>query len=250
MDVQSVTELAIGVDGSTASGMLLIDDITLHSVAGETITPEDPGSDGLVGAWNFDEGSGTVAADTSGNGHNGTLVGATWDTGKQGSALSVTETGFAGPTGTTSRTCAAWIKTADANRSFMSWGLNTAGKKWRVRLDATGGLRIEVNGGYHYGQAFLANDEWHHVAVVLEDDGTPDVSETLLYVDGLAEATSAVQGTAVDTDATGEVRIGKADYDATGFIGLVDEARIYDRALSEAEILSLAGAQDPIDKPF
>ncbi len=48
MNVQSVTELAIGVDGSSASGVLLIDDITLHSVVGEVITPTDPGTDGLI----------------------------------------------------------------------------------------------------------------------------------------------------------------------------------------------------------
>ena len=255
LDVQSVTELAIGVDGSSASGMLLIDDVTLRSVAGETVAPEDPGSNGLVGAWNLDEGSGTTTADNSGNGHTGTIVGATWDTGMQGAALlfaasDYVETGYAGPAGTTSRTCSSWIKTVEANRTIMSWGLNTSGKKWRVRLDATGGLRVEVNGGYHFGQAFLADDEWHHVAVVLEDDGTPDVSETLLYVDGLSEATSALQAKGVDTDPAGEVRIGLSAYHTSGFMGLIDEARIYDRALSEAEILSLAGMQDPIDKPF
>ena len=88
------------------------------------------------------------------------------------------------------------------------------------------------------------------MAVVLEDDGTPDVSETLLYVDGLSEATSALQAKGVDTDPAGEVRIGLSAYHTSGFMGLIDEARIYDRALSEAEILSLAGMQDPIDKPF
>ncbi len=40
---------------------------------------------GLVGYWNFDEGSGTVAADGSGSGNNGTINGATWVAGKVGS---------------------------------------------------------------------------------------------------------------------------------------------------------------------
>ena len=40
-----------------------------------------------MAAWDFDEGSGTVATDSSGNGHNGTIVDATWETGKQGSDL-------------------------------------------------------------------------------------------------------------------------------------------------------------------
>ena len=255
MNVQSVTTLQIGVDGSGASGMILIDDIKLYGAPGEVITPVDPGTDNLVGAWSFDEGSGTVAADSSGHGRTGTLFEATWDAGIQGSALffndtSYVETGYAGVTGTASRTCSAWIKTVEADRTILSWGLNTAGNKWRMRLDVTGGLRIEVNGGNHVGQAFLADDEWHHTAVVVQDDGTPDCSETLLYVDGLPETTRGVAGEPIDTDPTGEVRIGRSPYHTAGFIGLIDDVRIYDRALSDAEVRSLAGRTTPIDKPF
>ena len=255
MNVQSVTKLAIGVDGSGAAGMILIDDIKLYGQPGEVITPVDPGTDGLVGAWSFDEGSGTTTADGSGNGHTGTLMGASWDQGPQGSALlfaesDYVETGYPAITGTGSRTCSAWIKTVEADRTIMSWGLNTTGNKWRMRLDATGGLRVEVNGGFHFGQAFLADDEWHHVAVTLEDDGTPDVNETLLYVDGLPETTRGIQSTAIDTDATGELRIGLSPYHTSGFIGLIDEVKVYDRALSAGEARSLAGKTTTVDKPF
>ena len=41
----------------------------------------------LVGAWSFDEGAGDVAADGSGNGHDGAIVNATWEAGQLGSAL-------------------------------------------------------------------------------------------------------------------------------------------------------------------
>ena len=85
--LQSVTDLTIGVEGAGAIGTLYIDDIRLYSKAGELTTPVDPGAENLVAAWNFDEGSGTVATDSSGNGHNGTIVDATWETGKQGSDL-------------------------------------------------------------------------------------------------------------------------------------------------------------------
>ena len=46
------------------------------------------GDDGLVGGWHFDEGSGSVAKDSSGNGNDGTIHGATWVDGKFGKALS------------------------------------------------------------------------------------------------------------------------------------------------------------------
>ena len=42
---------------------------------------------GLIAWWNFDEGSGTIAGDMSGNGNIGTLNGATWVSGKYETAL-------------------------------------------------------------------------------------------------------------------------------------------------------------------
>jgi hypothetical protein len=41
-----------------------------------------PPTQGLIGYWNFDEGTGTIAHDTSGSGYNGTVNGATWTVGK------------------------------------------------------------------------------------------------------------------------------------------------------------------------
>jgi hypothetical protein len=42
-------------------------------------------TDGLVAYWNFDEGSGTTANDSSGNNYTGTVNNATWTAGKVGS---------------------------------------------------------------------------------------------------------------------------------------------------------------------
>lgn len=44
--------------------------------------------DGLVAYWDFDEGSGTIAKDKSGNGNDGTIHGATYVNGRYGKALS------------------------------------------------------------------------------------------------------------------------------------------------------------------
>jgi len=44
--------------------------------------------DGLVAEWHFDEGSGSVLEDSSGNGNDGVIYGATWVEGKYGKALS------------------------------------------------------------------------------------------------------------------------------------------------------------------
>jgi hypothetical protein len=53
-----------------------------------------PADAGLAGRWEFDEGSGTIAGDSSGNGHDGTIVNATWETGQFGGALGFDGTGY------------------------------------------------------------------------------------------------------------------------------------------------------------
>ena len=66
----------------------------------------------------------------------------------------------------------------------------------------------KYRGGYIYGGTVINDDQWHHVAVVLENDGTPDISEAKLYVDGNPETIQASLAKAVDTMNTQKVQIG------------------------------------------
>jgi len=193
--------------------------------------------------WTLDEGEGFTAVDWSGHGHHGAVNGAAqWTDGYQGTALMfgsdvyVEAADYPGVTGTDARTLCAWIRTTTANRTIMSWGQNVVGQKWRMRLDATGGLRTEVNGGYHYGATNLADGQWHHVAVTFEDDGSPDATDILLYADGQADATADSLDEPIDTVATGVVRIGETPWHNAPWVGEIDDARIYDRVLTEEEI--------------
>jgi len=193
--------------------------------------------------WTLDEGEGNSAVDWSGHGHHGAVHGeAQWVDGYQGTALAFADDvyveagGYPGVTGTEPRTVCAWIRTTTPNRTIMSWGVNVAGEKWRMRADATGGLRVEVSGGYHYGVTNIADGQWHHVAVTFEDDGSPDVLDTLLYVDGQAEAAADSLDEPIDTAATGAVRIGESPWHNAAFVGEIDDARIYDKVLTEEEI--------------
>ncbi len=75
---------------------------------------------GLVGYWKFDEGSGTTATDSSGNGNTGTIYGATWVDGKSGKALSfdgnddyVVSTTVNFSTGSADRTISFWVKSSN-----------------------------------------------------------------------------------------------------------------------------------------
>jgi len=188
--------------------------------------------------------------DSSGYGRDGAATGSeVYAPGYDGQAFSfdgstyVEAADYAGVTGTASRTVTAWIKTTTYGE-VMSWGVDSAGRKWIFRVQESNGtlgaIRVEVNGGYTVGSTDLRDNAWHHVAAVLVDDGSPDVQEIQLYVDGALETPSASLDEPINTAEAGSVvRIGKAPWGNRWFNGLIDDARIYDVALSVAEIVKI-----------
>jgi len=158
--------------------------------------------------------------------------------------------GYKGITGTDPRSMSAWIKTtAVDNEPIISWGQNSGGKKWTFRVQddngPVGAIRIEVNGGYHVGTTDVADGQWHHTAVTWADDGSPNVNDSRLWVDGELEGRGAVRGRAINTASNANVRIGRA-VNNNFFDGNIDEVRIYDEAVDRSTIRALAGlAPDP-----
>jgi len=156
----------------------------------------------------------------------------------------VTVAGYAGVVGMQSRTCTAWINAATIGE-IMSWGQNVAGQKWIFRVQESNGvigaIRVEVNGGYIVGTTDMRDGQWHHVAAVLDSDGTPDVIEMSLYVDGVREVVSASGDEPIDTAADGVVIVGRSPWGNRPFVGQIDDVRIYSRVLSQGELANLAG---------
>ena len=152
-----------GVDltGETNSTLTITDaNATLHDGNYSVVVSNDFGSvesdltevlvkdailNGLVGWWKFDEGSGTVAYDSSGNGHDGNLTnGPTWVAGKIGGALSfdgvndhVIAHNFLGIGGSNPRSISAWIKTVSSSsgRAICAFGKYQTGQKWGLRVN-------------------------------------------------------------------------------------------------------------------
>ncbi len=206
---------------------------------------EDPN---LVGWWRFNEGSGTIAADSSGNERHGVLVdGPQWVDGVHGSGLEldggqhVAVSGYEGILGSHPRSTCAWINVGKTSASIITWGPAGSGTKWIMRThNGPAALRVECGQSYIYGTTDLVDGEWHHVAGVLEDDGSPDVEEIKLYVDGVVDETGAANPRPVNTASGVELRIAY-DLNNTGrtYQGLMDDVRIYDRALSAEEIRAI-----------
>lgn len=199
----------------------------------------------LAGRWTFDDGTDKSIPDSSKCGRNGTLKGglsADKDLvpGRVGKALKldgqddyVEITKYKGVSGTRPRTIAAWIKTPASKGEIASWGADDYGQMWTFGFIG-GRVGVTPNGGYLYMNDQTHDDKWHHVAVVVKEAELPNLHDHVrLYRDGaLAEIhdIGLLDLWPIETGDVLDVRIGR------GFKGLIDDVRIYDRALSDDEI--------------
>jgi hypothetical protein len=203
----------------------------------------------------FNQTSGLATDDASG--HPATLTGfandpAQWVAGRSNRGLQfdgvddfVSVDNFNGVLGTGARTCAAWVKTTSTgiNRPIIAWGPNSSGNKWTFLMTTSGQIRAEITSGIVVGTRAINDGQWHHVACTFENDGTPTSSDIKLYVDGTLETISNSSSFALNTTSSGDVRIG-ADIQGRFWSGTIDDARIYPRALSAAEIATLAATPE------
>jgi len=87
------------------------------------------------------------------------------------------------------------------------------------------------------GTGDLSDGNWHHVVAAW--DGTTDADMAKLYVDG-AEDDSETADSTESSSATYDLFIGKFNTPYDNFYdGLLDDIRIYDRALTAAEVLAI-----------
>lgn len=245
-------EISAGQRSSYFKGF--IDEVRVYdrALSDEDIA-EQARRSGLAAYWPLDDGSGTIAAEAI-SGFDGALVNmgdGNWTAGSHMTALNfngtdeyIVASGYKGISGTASRTCTAWVKTAGTagtDQVIVSWGSSVAGGRWMFRLQASGEPAVAVGGGYVMGTLPVTDNQWHHVVAVLNSDGTPSVDEIVFYVDGAVQSTTAANAYPINTSNVEPVYIGKLNSATfpSCFKGSLDEVRIYDRALIAAEIASL-----------
>jgi hypothetical protein len=202
--------------------------------------------DGEVGFWKFDGNLQDVL------GHPGTAAGDPAFVGaeqaKVGSGAvdldgndGVLINGFTGIAGTGARTCMAWIKTTATIAPIVYWGdMFMTGGNWEMRINSQGQLRVQAAGGGGVNSVTKVNTgQWVHVAAVLPEGGN-NADDVLLYVNGVLETGGVVSAGAINTVVKGPLRIGTDDM-AHYFTGLIDDVRVYDRALTAEEIAAVMG---------
>ncbi len=201
---------------------------------------------GAIGIWNFDEGQGGTAYDTSGGNAHGTIHGATWTN----DCISGSCLYFDG----NDRISVPFQETL-TEFSISAW-VNVPQTGWlHDTIMATNEFRFQLGGnpdplpliGFSkavppvtiYGTTITKN-EWHHLAV------TWDGTEIKLYQDGVLTGSGAanrplmnINSMLMGVDGISGYPSGQTDY----FTGKIDEAQVYNRALSESEIQQLANPQ-------
>jgi hypothetical protein len=218
----------------------------------------------LVGWWKFDEGSGTTAVDSSGRGNDGTLEGAGWDAGNFGNAVSFDGSSWVEIPGSawdpieSQVTVAFWAFGGDAqpqsNFTFSAFSAddNVARQAsahvpwgngqiyWDTGSDGSAYDRINaaLPAEYQKGQ-------WVHFAFTKD----ADAGEVNIYVNG----EPFLNGTGMTRPMTGvnafTIGVRATSDHASGYIGSIDDFRLYDQALNQEEIavvMTGAGAGFPL----
>jgi hypothetical protein len=216
------------------------------------VPPPPVPSAGLVLYYDFEEDSGTTVLDQSGNGHDGHIENGARRTSQGYFDKAMEFDGIAGNVDLGALdmtghelTITLWLKaddfgTLDARLVSKStsqaeqdqyWMLSTVhGPRLRFRVKTTEGGTTTLSAN----SATVAAGQWVHMAAVY--DGT----RMVIYQDGVEVGSQAKRGALVSAP-TVPVWIGaNPGFPNQVFDGLIDEVRIYNRALSPTELHAIA----------
>ncbi|MCL5281473.1 MAG: LamG domain-containing protein [Planctomycetes bacterium] len=215
--------------------------------------------------WKFDEGTGTVAADSSGKGHDGVITGAQWKSGGVGGTGSCLNFDGKGTmtvedknapsylNGLEAITVSLWVKSRvtgtdkgfiigeppAGNDSFATMRYDAGGAsfggsnilKMAVTSSPGGEQQLESSSG-------LQTTEWHHVAMTWKGGDL-----IRFYSNGKEDTPSGRNGpnNAGTVSGVKTLIVGKGGKDtgATGWDGWIDDVRIYSTVLTAAQIAEL-----------
>lgn len=218
----------------------------------------------LVAGWNFDEGSGTVARDATGNGHDATFAGGSigWTApGMNGSAAMLTGTGsYASvprsssiePTSAFTWMCKAKLtEESSLTHTFMAlFSKSRFAGADSIALYGSGSTSgvpqatITTSAGSFNAAAsspYTAGVETHYAVVY-------DGAHVWLVIDGVTDGTPvAATGTVSYDNATGFTMLGSAAFPGEYGLASIDDMRMYDTAMTDSEIAAVKDVALVID---
>jgi hypothetical protein len=229
----------------------LIDDVRIYNrvLTDEEIADLAGTRSGLAGCWGFDETAGSVASDSSGNNFDGSVSGAVWESsGQIDGALDFDGTDDYVNTTIDSDTLeqvsfCAWFNSDDAGsigddevaQRFITQMRTSTSSRFALGINNNrvavywhdGSSNVEWTGGPD-----LSDGQWYHAAV------TYDGSDIRLYLDGSEKGSFSESSMSASSTST-NIQIGRQGAGLRCFDGLLDDVRIYHRALTEDEIQAI-----------
>lgn len=218
---------------------------------------------GLVANWTFNEGSGSTAYDTSPFGNNCTINNATWVSGVKGDALdfngfdSYLDCGNDSSLnfGTGNFTIMAWIKGTNPQH-FIEYDTDILGKTDDFNDGYTLMLSNYSDDANFYVWANIIGDNvnnvlspnfnlgsWHLITLVRNEDNLE------FYLDGILKNDTIIIGDTYDT--INNFSIGDMFItDHLPFEGTIDEVRMWNKSLSNSQILQMYNDEKPINSAF
>ncbi len=223
----------------------------LEVMAGEWLVEVTyPGTGNLVGWWKLDDATGATAQDSSDYGNHGTLMNmnpaSNWVAGRIEGALrfdGIDDYVDCGDTASlqitgTEISVAAWVKW-DTAEEYSGIAMKTSSGDWidgyglYADTDSDSVNFYVTDYGIRASKSFTADDQWHHVV------GTYDGSNVRVWVDGVEGTGRSYTGSIGNADHSFE--IGRGADDSYNFSGALDDVRVYNVALTDADILGLLG---------
>ena len=219
---------------------------------------------GLVAHWTFDEGSGEVAGDRSGSGHDGQLTGGSWVAGGRfAGALELRSGDFVAvpnfPDATPSWSVSGWTYATqaqidaetgdDIGETIMSTE-NVFEGGWQLHLDTRAGFR-QFDTAYWAGSSdyveticrCIEADRWIHLTAVFDDDA----GELRLYRDDAVVDRKPMPIPILPGDST--LYFGRWNMNLRLLAATIDDFAIWSRALSRDEISVLSSQPAPDQRP-
>jgi uncharacterized repeat protein (TIGR01451 family) len=247
----TVTASAPGFSSVSSSGITVsagaTTTVNLHFSTGVSLTS------GLIGYWTFNEGTGSVAHDSSGSGYNTTLSNSTWTTGLFSFGLSFNGSNSQGVTSaipfTNAFSVSAWVSPAVTSQSANAaiaqadsaagvyLGVDSTGTQYKFIVNgATGSSGSCAYSGIVSGcaQGGTVSSGWHLV------NGTYDGTTGILYVDGVMVASDTFTAPG---SASLALNMGRNYSSGAGWNGILDDMRLYSRPLAAEEVSSLFAAK-------
>jgi hypothetical protein len=208
--------------------------------------PLDYGDPSLVGYWTFDEGAGAIAYDYSGNNATGSWSGTATGTsgyyspGKIGSwsgAFDGSSTYISLPTmGLSNVTMSAWFQPQTIPGSYQTI-VSLEGSVGYFRFDQLGSNIFlywnDAGGNHDIGTYTITPGQWYYILA------SKNGNSLTYYINGAANTSNSINGV-IGTSSFGN-KIGARSTTGANyyFSGLIDDVRVYNRALSAAEIQAL-----------